>query len=111
MFFAFLMFPACIIVDEPSELTIVNESDYDLIELRLAPIDSGVWGPNELGRDPLYAGGDSITLGGIPCDTYDILIVDDLGAECVLRDRSLCLGDEDLEIITNTQLLLCPFSR
>ncbi len=107
---AFLLLPGCIIADEPSELTIMNDSDFDILELRLAPVDSAAWGPNELGSDPLFPD-EAVTLGGIPCDTYDLLIVDDLGAECVLEDISLCFGTEEVTRITNSRLAFCPFRR
>jgi hypothetical protein len=51
--------------------------------------DSGKWGPDQLGKDALEPD-ESITLKGIPCDIYDIKVVDEDGDWCVVEDVDLC---------------------
>jgi hypothetical protein len=93
-------------VAEDSTLTIDNQSDYALHSLYVAPIDAIDWGPDLLGGDVLLPG-EYMTVG-LDCDTYDVLISDELGATCELNSLDLCFDDADW-VITNSQLAVCSW--
>lgn len=89
-----------------SELTIQNESSFVLEEIYVTPVDAFDWGPELLGSDILFPGElFTIELG---CDIYDVMVVDELGTECVLFDLDLCFDDATW-VITNATLSFCDF--
>jgi hypothetical protein len=84
--------PGCIIVaDDDSTLTIENQSDFFLDEIRLAEIDSDSWGPNLAPSDGLAP--DEIVDIDVDCDFYDLQVVDEDGVVCEVFDLDLCLND------------------
>jgi len=97
---------ACVVTSD-SSLTVDNQSDYTIVEINLAPVDSTTWGPDLLGSGNLYPG-ESITIDFIDCDTYDLRIIDDTYAECVIYDVDLCF-DNDVWVITNYFLDDCVY--
>jgi hypothetical protein len=72
-----------------STLTIVNDTDWTIHHLYLSPSDHESWGPDQL-QENVLAPDESITLKGIPCDLYDIRVVDEDGDWCVVQDVDLC---------------------
>ncbi len=88
-----------------ASVTIVNRSDYDIHHLYLSPTDHEDWGPDQLGKNVITHGG-KFTLNNIPCDEYDIRLVDDEGDECVVSDVVFC-KDESGWVITNRDLEKC----
>lgn len=97
----------CIITtdDGDSILTVENRSDFTLYEIRLA-YAGGPWGPDETGSDVLFPG-EALEIFDIRCDVYDVLVVDEVGAECELLDLDLCFSDA-VWVITNSTLSRCP---
>ena len=91
----------CIISDSGSDLTVTNNSSFDIQELYLTFSTSSGWGANHLGNNPLLPG-ESITLAGISCDTYDVLMVDETGAKCEHDNLDLCLSSASWVITNNT---------
>jgi hypothetical protein len=92
---------------DDSSLTIINDSDYVISEVHLAPVDSRSWGPN-LVPDELFPG-EELVITNIACDLYDVLVVDEFGVDCVLAEIDLCFTD-DVWVITNATLDICAFS-
>lgn len=88
-----------------SKVKIVNKSSWDIHELYLSSVDDDEWGPDQLGQHVIESGG-SFTLTGIPCDEYDIQLVDEDGDQCVVGGVGLC-GDRENWVITNNDLLQC----
>jgi len=85
--------PGCIIVaDDDATLTIENESDFYLDEIRLADIGSPSWGPN-LAPSGGLAPGDALELTDIDCDFYDLRVTDEEGFGCDMPEIDLCLND------------------
>jgi hypothetical protein len=97
----------CIVSSSDSSLTIANESSYAIVEINLTPTDSVTWGPNLLGSEWLYPG-QEITIDFIDCDYYDVRLVDDTYAECVIENVDFCF-DNDMWVITDTFLDDCIF--
>lgn len=93
--------------DDDASLTIENESSVTLIEINLSSIDDAEFGPDVLGADVLDPG-DVLVLSEIPCDVYDIRVVDEDGVECLLDTVDLCL-DDSTWVIDDTELALCGF--
>ncbi len=104
LLFCVFMLGAC--TTEDATITIDNQSTYVLIELNVAPVGTVTWGPDLLGGADLLPG-EFITIG-VDCDFYDIRIVDELGAECVLLDVDLCLNDQTW-VIDDIELANCGF--
>lgn len=88
-----------------SRVEIVNRSDWDIHRLYLSPVDDEEWGPDQLG-DHIIASGERFTLQGIPCDDYDVQLIDEDGDACVVGGVSLC-GERDRWVISNSDLLSC----
>ncbi|MBD8528001.1 hypothetical protein [Pseudomarimonas arenosa] len=88
-----------------SKVKIINQSDWEIHQLFLSPVDEEDWGPDQLG-DQVIGSGASFTLTGIPCDEYDVQLVDEDGDECVVGGVALC-GDRENWVITNEDLLTC----
>src|SRR5262249_45906850 len=86
----------------PSELIVVNESHYDFRELAIARVSDPVWSENFLGSDPLYRH-EQFAIENLPCDSFDLLIVDDTDRSCVLKDFWLCNGDSVTTWVTDNE--------
>jgi hypothetical protein len=88
-----------------SNVTITNESAWTIVNFYLSAADEDEWGPDQLGDDVIETGG-SFTLNRIPCDSYDVKLVDEDGDECVIGGVDLC-ADADTWAITDEDLLTC----
>jgi len=84
---------------------VINQSKWEIHHLYLSAHDEENWGPDQLGENVL-AKGESFTIHSIPCDDYDIKVVDEDGDECVIEEVSLC-GDDSYWKITDKALLEC----
>jgi len=84
---------------------IINQSKWEIHHLFLSSTEDDQWGPDQL-EDEILAKGDSVTLTGIDCGTYDIKVVDEDGDECVIEEVELC-GDDSYWKITDKELLEC----
>jgi hypothetical protein len=89
-----------------STLTIENDSDFVLTEVQIAAIDDPTWSGNLL-SDVLFPG-ESLTVVDIDCGTYDVMVVDETGVECVLTDLDLCFTD-GVWSVDNFMLDTCAF--
>lgn len=92
---------------DDGSLTIANDSSFVLVDIRVTPVSSSSWGPSLL-RDVLYPG-EQISVG-VPCGTYDVLIVDERDRDCQLASLSLCFSDQ-LWVIDNRTLYSCGWGR
>ena len=88
-----------------STLTIHNDSSYALYEINLSPVSAATWGPDLLDGDALLPG-ETIEIYDIVCDDYDVRLVDEDGAECVIQDLDLCFDDEVWQI-DDLELAIC----
>jgi hypothetical protein len=88
-----------------SRVVIHNQSDWDIHQLYLSSVDDHEWGPDQLGEHIIPSGG-RFTLHSIPCDDYDVQLIDEDGDACVVGGVSLC-GDRDSWVISNKDLLTC----
>jgi hypothetical protein len=97
------------IVVEPgddSSLTIENQSDFALVEIRVTQVSNRSWGPNLIGGDVLLPGEAIVVV--LTCDTYDVLVVDEDNFSCELLDLDLCF-DDAIWSVTNRTLERCGF--
>lgn len=88
-----------------STVTIVNKSDWTVVELYLSPSDHEEWGPDQLEEEVLETGG-RLTLTNVPCDVWDLRVVDEDGDVCILTEVELCAHDAGW-LLTNDELLAC----
>ena len=87
-------------------VTIVNESNWDIHELYLSSVDDGDWGPDQLGAFDIIESGASWQIRNIPCDRYDVKLVDEDQDECIVGDVAIC-GASDTWVVTDEDLLAC----
>lgn len=88
-----------------SDVTIKNKSKWEIHHLFLSSTSDDEWGPDQLG-DEVIGTGESFLLHSIPCDSYDVKLVDEDGDECEVEDIELCASSETWSI-TNDILLSC----
>jgi hypothetical protein len=84
---------------------VINQSKWEIHHLFISPAAEEEWGPDQL-EDEILAKGDSITITNIPCDEYDVKVVDEDGDECIIEAADLC-GDSSFWKITDKDLLEC----
>lgn len=90
---------------EKAKVKIINQSKWEIHHLFMSSTDEESWGPDQL-EDEILTTGDSFTVTGIPCDEYDIKVVDEDGDECIIEAVDLC-RDESYWKITDKDLLEC----
>lgn len=88
-----------------SVVDIVNQSSWEIHQLYLSSTSDEEWGPDQLGEHVIGTG-DTFQLHGIPCDDYDVRLVDEDGDACVVGGVTLC-ADADAWEITDEDLLAC----
>ncbi|MBN1772036.1 MAG: hypothetical protein JXB32_12280 [Deltaproteobacteria bacterium] len=91
-----------------ASITIQNVSNYDIYQLYMSSSSDPNWGNDHLGQNILPANGGTVTLT-MPCDTYDIKVIDEDGDECTMMQQPLC--SDNAWLITNEELLSCEGYR
>jgi hypothetical protein len=81
-------------------LTVVNQSNFAIVELYLTADNARGWGANYLSGDVMYPG-DELVLE-VDCGYYDALLIDDDNVRCELESINLCLNDATWYIRDNT---------
>jgi len=94
--------------EKTSDVTVVNQSAWDIHHFFLSPADQNEWGPDQLG-DLVIGTGDSFQLQSVPCNEYDVRLVDEDGDECIVAAVDVCGSNETWEI-TSDDLLECEAS-
>ena len=90
---------------DTATIEIVNQTRWAIYELYLSPTQALDWGPDQL-DDETIGPGDHFTLSDIPCQVYDVRLVDEDGDDCVVVGIDLCSGDYEW-VIENEALLDC----
>jgi len=90
---------------DSSNITLKNSSKWAIHQLYFSPANTTEWGADQLGNQTI-AHGASFTLNGIPCNKYDVRLVDEDGDECVVQDVAVCANNDTWEI-TDHDLLGC----
>jgi hypothetical protein len=88
-----------------ANVKVINQSKWEIHHIFLSSSDEAEWGEDQL-EDDILTKGDSLTLTSIPCDLYDIKVIDEDGDECVIEQVDLC-GDSSYWKITDKALLEC----
>jgi hypothetical protein len=88
-----------------ANVTIKNKSEWAIQNFFLSPIEQEKWGADQLG-DEVIGTGEQFTLTGVPCDAYDVKLVDEDGDECVVTEVDICAQNQGW-VITNDDLLDC----
>ena len=85
-----------------STVSITTESSWTITELYLSAVDVQEWGPDQLGEHVIEPNS-SYNLSDVPCDVYDVRLVDEDADVCVVGGVKLCgsdsawkIGDDDL---------------
>jgi hypothetical protein len=90
---------------QKSNVVIKNKSDWAIAQLFLSPVDTEEWGPDQL-QEQVIGTGETFTLQGVPCDSYDVMLVDEDADECIVPGVDIC-GDDAGWVISNDDLLAC----
>jgi hypothetical protein len=101
--------PAMASAGEKATVKVVNKSDWEIHQFFLSSGDNDEWGPDQLGEDVIGTD-ESFELRNIPCDTYDVMLVDEAEDECVVEGVDIC-GEDESWVITNKILLGCQASE
>lgn len=109
LFCAFAALPRMVQAQGRAEIMIENKSHWDIYKLYLSPSDNRNWGPDQLGNKVIKSG-TSFTLHSIPCNDYDIKIVDEDGDSCVITNVNMC-RDHTHWTLTDNELLSCENSE
>lgn len=97
-------------VSTDSSVTFHNSSNWAIMRIHLSPVSQATWGPDQLGSSVLSTGG-SFTLHGVPCDSYDLKLVDQDGDECILNAVNICAENSGWDIDNNDLLSCQAFTR
>ena len=91
-----------------SDVKITHDSEWEIHHVYLSSSDDEKWGPDQLGDgdDDVISKGESFILVEIPCDEYDIKLVDEEGDECVVGAVDIC-GKGEEWVLTSKDLLEC----
>jgi hypothetical protein len=103
-------FAACTATTSTStgQITIDNQSSFTLTEVHITDVGSRSWGPNLVPQT--LAPGDEVDISTFDCGHYDVLVIDETGANCVLSDLDLCFSN-DLWVIDDSTLASCAFPQ
>jgi hypothetical protein len=102
---AFAVVGTAALAAKKANVKLVNKSDWTIEELYLSPADEEEWGPDQLAQHVIKPGAE-FTLTGIPCDKWDVKLVDQDGDACVVGDVDIC-GQNDTWVINSKDLLKC----
>jgi hypothetical protein len=103
-FFVCLVLSAPAFAADRSNVKVINQSKWDIHHMFVSPSEQEDWGPDQL-EDQVIDAGANFTLNGIPCDVYDIKVVDEDGDECILEAVDIC--ENSYWKITTQELLEC----
>ncbi len=90
---------------ETATVKVINQSKWEIHHIFLSPSETDEWGPDQL-EEAVLEKGASLTLTSIPCNDYDIKVIDEDGDECVIEAVPLC-KDHSFWKITDAELLKC----
>ena len=76
----------------------------------MSPVSQTTWGPDHLGANVLASGG-SFTLHGVPCDSYDLKLIDQDRDECILHNINICAESSGWDISDDDLLTCQAFTR
>jgi hypothetical protein len=96
---------AALAAGKTANVKIVNKSEWTIHELYLSPVDDEAWGPDQL-QQHVIKPGETFTLSKIPCNSWDVRLVDEDGDECVVGGVDIC-GASDTWVINSKDLLAC----
>jgi hypothetical protein len=87
-------------------ITIVNNSDWAIYHLYMTEHEGDEWGPDQLGEHEIDAHGGTFTMKDVPCQDWDVQLVDEHGDSCEVEDVDIC-GGRETWTITNRDLQAC----
>lgn len=102
---AAIALPSTALAAADSVIHIKNKSDWEIHHFFLSPTEEEQWGPDQLG-DKVISSNGTFELHKVPCDSYDVKIVDEDGDECVVAAVDICASKEGW-VIDNDDLLAC----
>ncbi len=105
LFLVAIVLVALPVAAKNANVKIVNKTEWTLHHFFLSSTENEEWGPDQLGEEVIETNG-SFTLTDVPCDSYDVKLVDEAGDECVVTEVDICGGAEQW-VITSKDLAQC----
>ncbi len=90
---------------QDSSVVVNNQSTFTIYSMFMSPSASDDWGPDHLGSDVLNPG-DTLTLSGVGCGTYDVRLTNPAGDTCTVMGYDICSGPETW-VLTDSDLQAC----
>lgn len=88
---------------------VTNSSAWSIQYLYMSPTSDNNWGSDQLGNATIPANGGTFTLNSVPCDHFDIKLVDEDSDVCVIHDVEFCGGGS--WTIESDALLACQAAQ
>lgn len=73
-----------------TSITIVNNSNRDIRHVYFSPPDQNNWGPDQLGNSVIAAGGGSVTLSDVACNSSNVKVIAEDNEGCFLYHIAAC---------------------
>lgn len=105
LFLVAIVLVALPVAAKNANVKIVNKTEWTLHHFFLSSTEDEEWGPDQLGEH-VVGTNESFTLTGVPCDTYDVRLIDEEGDECIVTEVDICGGSEQW-VITSEDLAQC----
>ena len=81
-----------------ANVKIINDSDREIRQMYMRRSGQSDWGPDRLGEEVIGSKGGQHTLTQIPCESYDVKLVDQDSDECVIPAQNVCEHDQTWQI-------------
>ena len=88
-----------------SSINFVNQTLWTITYLHMSSTSQNSWGPDRLGSS-VISPGSSFRISGLPCDSYDLKLIDEDSDVCIVNNMRVCGSDNSL-VLTNQELLSC----
>lgn len=85
-------------------LVVRNQCTVPITEIHVAAVGTTAWGANLISATAL-APGASLTVN-VPCDQYDVLLIDQAGEQLTLHNVNLCASNADWILSSNACLFV-----
>lgn len=98
----------CLLLALPAaaeNVKVVNQSQWGIYHFFLSPADTDEWGPDQL-REHVLEPNTAATLSDVPCNVYDVKLVDQDGDECIVAGVEVCSGNHEW-VVTSEDLAVC----
>jgi hypothetical protein len=95
------------LIASAADVKFINKSSFDIYEIYFSPANEEEWGEDYLGED-ILTHGDSLTFTDVMQGRWDVRLIDEDDARCVLRN--VYIKEDDTWEITDEELMICQIN-